>query len=664
MVFLNYSTMQMVAKIVYYGPGLGGKTTNLKTIYKNTDERSRGEMVSLATETDRTLFFDLLPMEVGVIGGFKTKFQLYTVPGQVFYNTTRKLVLRGVDGIVFVADSQLPMMDANRESFNNLEENLKELNLTVRDVPLVIQFNKRDLPNVASVEEMNRVLNPMDCPTVEASALNGVGVFETLREISKQTLLILNQKSQGNQLKEASARTEPPKQEPSAPVLPDEPGQAPPEIEDSDTFTELADPDMDGEDKDNFEKTLENMELDFDDDDDLDTESLDMSEFEDWEDDSLKDVVAEQPNPVEAEAASASLDDSVPELKIHDKDDAQVPEESRAIANAYLQEMSAEDDEDLDPFAFDDNDEAPPSPAASDPGLEDDPEPDLDLEPLPDDQFMLGTEPSDSADFPPPSGLEVDDDDELLPIIEDDDDDELEAIDDSEVLENLESLDEFAPIEHVVDEVRASAEEPLDREEEILPALEEETELPEVEEEEVLPAFEEETELSEAEEEPSLPTFEEEAELSEAEEEPSLSVIEEELSEEEPEPPASEPEPVPTPEAAAPAPARKPRAASIDASLADLKTMTSRISTRTISPKKKQKASVDDLLTGLVDDKKTGKMERKSIKVKAPFDHAQLNCVFLDEDENVIDTHLLKVETHELKDGRRRIKVSIDIDVG
>ena len=195
MVFLNYSTMQMVAKIVYYGPGLCGKTTNLKEIYQKTSPRSRGEMVSLETETDRTLFFDLLPMDVGVVGGFKTKFQLYTVPGQVFYNSTRKLVLRGVDGVVFVADSQTPMIEANKNSYDNLAENLKELGLNIEDVPMVFQFNKRDLPNILSVDELNQTLNLLDRPYIEASALKGAGVFETLKEISKQTLVKLKVKA-------------------------------------------------------------------------------------------------------------------------------------------------------------------------------------------------------------------------------------------------------------------------------------------------------------------------------------------------------------------------------------------------------------------------------------------------------------------------------------
>ena len=194
MVFFNYSTMQMAAKVVYYGPGLCGKTTNLQHIYSHTSSGSRGEMVSLETETDRTLFFDLLPLEVGKIQGFKTRIQLYTVPGQVFYNTTRKLVLKGVDGVVFVADSQRAMEQANVESLANLEANLDEIGLTFDDVPIVLQYNKRDLANISTVEEMDASLNGRGWPSFEASALTGEGVFDTLRGISKLTLVGLKKR--------------------------------------------------------------------------------------------------------------------------------------------------------------------------------------------------------------------------------------------------------------------------------------------------------------------------------------------------------------------------------------------------------------------------------------------------------------------------------------
>lgn len=199
MVFFNYATMQMAAKIVYYGPGLCGKTTNLHVIYGRTAPTARGEMVSLETETDRTLFFDLLPIDVGVIGGFKTRLQLYTVPGQVFYNTTRKLVLKGVDGIVFVADSQRPMLEPNRESFRNLAENLAEIGVRVDEVPLVLQYNKRDLSNILSAEELDAALNPEGrYESFESSAANGTGVFETLKGISKLTLRALRSRMTGD----------------------------------------------------------------------------------------------------------------------------------------------------------------------------------------------------------------------------------------------------------------------------------------------------------------------------------------------------------------------------------------------------------------------------------------------------------------------------------
>jgi len=223
MVFFNYSTMQMAAKVVYYGPGLCGKTTNLHYIYQHTTGESRGEMVSLETETDRTLFFDLLPIDVGTIAGFNTRIQLYTVPGQVFYNTTRKLVLKGVDGVVFVADSQRAMLQANQESFHNLEENLAEMGLSSETLPLVIQYNKRDLPDIFTVEELNRSLNRNNWSFVESSAVTGMGVFETLKEISKVTLLSLKKRlARGSDSPSAAPRPAGP---PPRPLPP--PGAAP-----------------------------------------------------------------------------------------------------------------------------------------------------------------------------------------------------------------------------------------------------------------------------------------------------------------------------------------------------------------------------------------------------------------------------------------------------
>jgi signal recognition particle receptor subunit beta len=227
MVFFNYSTMQMAAKVVYYGPGLCGKTTNLHHIYQHTAGESRGEMVSLETETDRTLFFDLLPIDVGSIAGFNTRIQLYTVPGQVFYNTTRKLVLKGVDGVVFVADSQRAMLQANAESFHNLEENLAEMGLSVETLPVVLQYNKRDLPDICTVDEMNAALNRHNWPWFEASAVSGVGVFETLKGISKFTLMALK-KRLGRSGSETAQRPAAAAPRPAAPPAPAPPAVPPP----------------------------------------------------------------------------------------------------------------------------------------------------------------------------------------------------------------------------------------------------------------------------------------------------------------------------------------------------------------------------------------------------------------------------------------------------
>jgi len=195
MVFFNYASMEMSAKIVYYGPGLCGKTTNLKWVFDQMPKKRKGEMVSLATETDRTLFFDLLPLKLGKVGDFSTRIQLYTVPGQVFYNSTRKLVLKGVDGVVFVADSQEPMLDANLESLENLQENLAEQKLNLMKLPWVIQYNKRDLPGILPVNVLNRHLNLMDVPYYESVAVKGDGVMDTLIGISSLTLRHLKKKA-------------------------------------------------------------------------------------------------------------------------------------------------------------------------------------------------------------------------------------------------------------------------------------------------------------------------------------------------------------------------------------------------------------------------------------------------------------------------------------
>jgi len=186
---INHTSKQVTAKIVYYGTGLGGKTTNLQYIYSVTNPRTRGELVCMETEIERTLFFDLLPINVGLVKGYETKFQLYTVPGQVFYDSTRKLVLKGADGIVFVADSQELMEQANCESFDNLRENLGFYNHRIDDIPMVFQYNKRDLKNISPLERLNGSLNPLSRPYFEAVARSGRGVIETLREISSLTLV-------------------------------------------------------------------------------------------------------------------------------------------------------------------------------------------------------------------------------------------------------------------------------------------------------------------------------------------------------------------------------------------------------------------------------------------------------------------------------------------
>jgi signal recognition particle receptor subunit beta len=196
MSFINYSSREINCKIVFYGPGLCGKTTNLQWIYKKTNPESKGKMISLATETERTLFFDFLPLALGEIRGFKTRFHLYTVPGQVFYDASRKLILKGVDGIVFVADSQVERMEANVESIENLRINLTEQGYELDKLPLVIQYNKRDLGNVVPVDELRRALNPRNAPDFEAVASDGTGVFDTLKAIAKLVIMELK-KGQG-----------------------------------------------------------------------------------------------------------------------------------------------------------------------------------------------------------------------------------------------------------------------------------------------------------------------------------------------------------------------------------------------------------------------------------------------------------------------------------
>jgi signal recognition particle receptor subunit beta len=196
MALINRATREISCKIVYYGPGLGGKTTNLRYIYDRMNPEVKGQLISLATELDRTLFFDFMPLDLGSIQGYKTKFHLYTVPGQVFYNASRKLVLRGVDGVVFVADSQAECLEATLESFKNLGENLAEMSLSLETVPLVIQYNKRDLPNIVPIDQLQASLNPQNrYPWFESVACQGLGVMETLKQIAKMVLATVGRKA-------------------------------------------------------------------------------------------------------------------------------------------------------------------------------------------------------------------------------------------------------------------------------------------------------------------------------------------------------------------------------------------------------------------------------------------------------------------------------------
>ena len=191
MTFINYAAREINCKIVYYGPGLGGKTTNLKWIYGKSAPNSRGKLISLATETDRTLFFDFLPLDLGTIRGFKTRFHLYTVPGQVFYDASRKLILKGVDGVVFVADSQAARMEANLESLKNLQMNLRDQGYELAKIPYVLQLNKRDMATAVPVEEMKRQMVMKSEPVFEAVAQSGSGVFDTLKAIARMVLVEL-----------------------------------------------------------------------------------------------------------------------------------------------------------------------------------------------------------------------------------------------------------------------------------------------------------------------------------------------------------------------------------------------------------------------------------------------------------------------------------------
>jgi len=195
--FINYATREINCKLVYYGPGLGGKTTNLQQIYAHIDPKAKGKLISLATKAERTLFFDFLPLDLGTVRGFKTRFHLYTVPGQVFYDASRKLILKGADGVVFVADSQIERMEANLESLENLEGNLAEQGQSLDTMPHVMQYNKRDLPNIVPVPELQAALNKRNAPWSEACATQNAGVFETLKTAAKLVLLDLKKKTGG-----------------------------------------------------------------------------------------------------------------------------------------------------------------------------------------------------------------------------------------------------------------------------------------------------------------------------------------------------------------------------------------------------------------------------------------------------------------------------------
>jgi signal recognition particle receptor subunit beta len=192
MSLINYASREINCKIVYYGPGLCGKTTNIKYVFSKVAPESRGKLISLATELDRTLFFDFLPLNLGTIKGFKVRFHLYTVPGQVYYNASRRLILKGMDGLVFVADSQADRLEDNIDSLRNLHQNLESHSMQLNGLPFVLQYNKRDLPEISPMDELNRLLNTKGVPSFEAVASQGIGVFDTLKEVSKLVLRVLS----------------------------------------------------------------------------------------------------------------------------------------------------------------------------------------------------------------------------------------------------------------------------------------------------------------------------------------------------------------------------------------------------------------------------------------------------------------------------------------
>ncbi len=222
MVQINFALKEVNCKIVYYGPGMSGKTTNLEVVHQKAPEENKGELTSISTDGDRTLFFDFMPLDLGKIAGMQTKFQLYTVPGQVYYNSTRKLVLQGVDGVIFVADSDPEKIQENIESYENLCENLAEYGKAIEDLPHVIQYNKRDLPNAMSVEELDRQMNRYGVPTFEAVARTGEGVFPTLKTLAGMVLESINKVDKGGAGRSAGARrpaaSKPPAPAPTQPA--------------------------------------------------------------------------------------------------------------------------------------------------------------------------------------------------------------------------------------------------------------------------------------------------------------------------------------------------------------------------------------------------------------------------------------------------------------
>lgn len=621
MVFLNYSTMQMVAKIVYYGPGLCGKTTNLKEIYRKTSVKSRGEMVSLETETDRTLFFDLLPMDVGVIGGFKTKFQLYTVPGQVFYNSTRKLVLRGVDGIVFVADSQIPMLDANLDSYENLKENLDELGLSLNDVPLVFQYNKRDLPNIHTVEKLNAVLNDFDRPYIESSALKGIGVFETLKEISKQTLLKLRAKAVGNELKKKETVALKVRGSENQEKIKSEL-----EKETQNHYVEeehtVVKEDPSSGDETNPDAIPEHVSFDtyeLDDDGNITDPGLQtvtastFGDDPDATDPSLGPVAESRAAALQQGSDDPTLDDF--ELDLPEEDVLTDTDELDLSALKDLKDQVTGDLPDTGDFeeiasnSFD----LPATPEIADDELSDT----ADLAGVSGDSFDLPSEPeelgsiSESSDFSDITGDSFE-----LPETPDDAADALpdtpqEDLSTEPIIQK-DSNPTGPPESHMINNFEEGEELQLD----------------------------ESSEDSDAENTAPIPIKKQE-ELTNLKEDDT--VVQEMVS-------------VKTP-------AQKKSA--VSTTLKELENLNLKVPRPKTTKLTASTASVDDLLTGLVGSKSKKKTKTQKLKVKLPhdFDQAQINCIFLDANQNVVHTQLEKVSAVENGKGKYQIKVILDVEI-